>query len=224
METSALRKAAVVLMSLPKDRADDLLGRISPDEAAAVSREMARLGELNPEEQAAAFDEFLTAAERAKPPLPTEQHPFDFLRDVKPKILAEVLVGEQPQTIALVVSCLPLKQGAETLDALPPDCQTSVARRLAALERPDREILEEVAHALRNRLAGGNPRRCGGGVGFVVKILNAMQPAGERRLLAELAQLDPGLHRQIRLAMFGPDVADAEVTDGINMVEAVDAA
>ena len=41
----------------------------------------------------------------------------------------------------------------------------------------------------------------------VVKMLNVMVPAAERRLLGDLAQADPDLHREIRRAMFGADVA-----------------
>lgn len=225
METSDLRKAAVVLMSLPKQRADDLLARLTPCEAAVVKGEMAKLGDLAPNEQTAAIEALrVAAADRSKLGHSTEPRPFEFLRDVKPKKLAELLAGEHPQTIALVVFCLPVKQGAETIDALPPDCQTSVVRRLAAFELPSREIIEEVAQALRGRLSSGAVRRSIGGIVNVVKMLNAMRPAGERRLLGDLAQLDPGLHREIRLAMFGPDVADAEVADGVDVVEAVDAA
>jgi flagellar motor switch protein FliG len=44
----------------------------------------------------------------------------------------------------------------------------------------------------------------------VIRILNVMEPPAERRLLDTLAENDPPLFHDIRLAMFGADVAECE--------------
>jgi len=202
METSNLRKAAVVLLSLPRRRADELLGRLDPAQAAAVGGEMDRLGKPDQDEQAAAVREFTAAATDT-----ASSQPFQFLRGTTPKDLAALLADERPQTIALLLSYLPAVQAAAALGALPPERQTSVLRCVAAIDRPGPEIVRDVEEAVQLRLAGKSGFRTGAGVANVVKILNAMRPAGERRLLDELAWMEPGLHGEIRRTMFGPDVA-----------------
>ncbi len=219
MGTSDLRKAAVVLQSLSRQRAAELLGRLGPARAAAVGEEMARLGRLDRDEQAAVVREF-TAAGTARPKAIDSERPqpFQFLHDTKPKELADLLAEERPQSIALVLSYLPVDQAAETLDALPTERQTSVVRRIAAMDRPNPEVIRDVETAIQRRLSGGAGSRTSGGIANVVKMLNAMRPAGERRLLGELAQVDPGLFQEIRLTMFGPDMA------ALGRCDAVDAA
>ncbi len=202
MGTSALRKAAIVLQSLPEKIAAELLGRLDPAEAKAVGDEMARLGRPDPGEQAAAVQEF--AAAFPKQPEPEIARPFQFLFDMKPKALADLLGDERPQTIALVLSYLPVELAADALDALPPERQTPIIRCLSAMERPGEEVVRDVEAAIQHRLSGEEP---GEGIVSIVKMLGAMRPAGERRLLGELAETDPDLLRKIRRKMFGPDVA-----------------
>ena len=219
MGTSDLRKAAVVLLSLSRQRADDLLGRLDPARATAVGKEIARLGRLDRDEQAAVIREFTNAGSaRPKANDSKKSHPFQFLHDTKPKELAVLLAEERPQSIAMVLSYLPVDQAADTLDALPTERQTSVVRRIATMDRPSPEVIRDVETAIQRRLLDGAGSRAGGGIANVVKMLNTMRPAGERRLLGELAQVDPGLFQEIRLTMFGPDIA------AFGRCDAVDAA
>ncbi|MBN1395709.1 MAG: hypothetical protein JW959_11860 [Pirellulales bacterium] len=210
MGTADLRKAAIVLLSLPGQRVGELLERMAPDQAAAVGEEIARLGRLDPSEQAAAIESFISAA-RPKQPAMREPPPFEFLYGAKPRELAALLEDELPQTIAAVLSHLPVEQAAKTLDALPEERQAPVVRRMAEMDCPDEEVMRELAAAIRRRLPAEQDNQSAGGIRNVVKMLGAMRPAGERRLLGELAQADPDLHWKIRRAMFGPDVAALQI-------------
>jgi len=61
MATSDLRKAAVVLLSLPSGQRSQLLGKLEPEQAKAVAAEMNGLGALSGTEQEAVAREFAEA-------------------------------------------------------------------------------------------------------------------------------------------------------------------
>jgi len=223
---STLRKAAVFVASLPEPQAEGLLARLTPDEAAAVADEMAVLGEIAPGERDAVLREFAeadcprfhsTGTRHLRLDRPHSMHdaadasPFQFLYDRDACELLSLLADEQPQTLALVFSYLPAQLAAETLAAMPPDRQTAVIGRIAAMGRPSEDVVRTLAEAVRRRVFGDvaprTPHSMPIGVTNVVKMLNVMVPVAERRLLGDLAQADPDLHREIRRAMFGADVA-----------------
>jgi flagellar motor switch protein FliG len=209
METSNLRKAAVLMRSLSEDQVALLLSKLAPEQALAVSAEMAGLCSISPEEQeavAVAFAEASSAGMELEKNTSNEDKPFQFLWDIEPKELVALLGNEHPQTMALILSQLPTQQAAETISALPPDQQTSVTRRIAAISPPNPEIVDDVEQCLQSLLTGVKDREALGVAG-VVKILGAMRPSAERQLLHEIGQTDPDLLREIRQAMFGVDIA-----------------
>jgi flagellar motor switch protein FliG len=201
MATANVRKAAVLLLSLPQGQSAALLGRLEPDQAAAVSAAMGGIREVGGAEQEAVAREFAAAAG-------TAIAPFQFLHDCQSDVLLDAIADEQPQTIAIILSHLPPRQAAAVLTGLPPEKQVSVVCRIAAIGEISPAVLRDLENGLRHRLFGASGRpvdsRC---VASVVRMLNVMRPASERRLLSALAEADPPLLRQIRRTMFGVDVA-----------------
>jgi flagellar motor switch protein FliG len=206
MATSYFHKAAVVLLSLPESQAARLLLELPSEQAAAVRREMAKLGRLDQEERRAIVEEFAAGA-AALAGTREKVVQFQSLRNLKADVLLDLLADERPQTVALVLSHLPPRQAGEVLDALPPERQASVFRRLAALEPPSPAVLRDLEQAVGLAIARIRARPALRGMAGVVKMLHTMEPAAERHLLEEVAQADPALHHQIRCAMFGADVA-----------------
>jgi len=212
MVIATLRKAAVFLTSLPKPQGAALLVKLSPEEAAAVSTEMAAIGPISREEEEAVIREFAASgALQAESGRAAEVSPFEFLHDLDAQSLLTLIGDEHPQTIALLLSRLPARQAAETLAALSPDQQASVISRIATTEQPSREVIGELAAAVQRRLSGPVSIPIQRGLAKVAKMFGAMRPATERKLLAGIAQADPDLLCKIRRAMFGADVvASAE--------------
>src|SRR3712207_2396832 len=58
MSSPGLRKAAILLMSLPQEEAAQLLSKLQPKQVEAVSIEIAKLGTIGGEEQQAVINEF----------------------------------------------------------------------------------------------------------------------------------------------------------------------
>ena len=232
MANADIRKAAVLLMSLPDEQAAQLLGKLAPKEVEAVSIEIARISGISGEEQEAVIQEFATAnptglsgrsggldvaknlVERALGKAATatldnvrqsiEALPFGFLQKVDSQNLLTFIIDEHPQTIALILSHLPPQQAAEIISGLPADRQLAVIRRVATMGQTSPEIIKEVEKGLEHRMSSVMSQQFenAGGVASVAEILNVIDRATERNLLENLAQEDPDLVEEIRRLMF----------------------
>lgn len=208
MAISNLRKAAVLLQSLSKEQAAALLGKLEPQQAAAVTAEMSELPEVDNAERDAVTQEFAEAGVQQTRQRQTIDHaPFEFLYDIDGHALLDLLADEHPQMIAMVLSCLSPSQAATVIAELTPDQQLSVVCRIATMTEPSPEAVRDVEQGLHRRLFGA-PRRAAShcGVASVIRMLNVMEPATERKLLGDLAEAAPELVREIRRVMFGVDV------------------
>ncbi len=212
MPNSNLRKAAVLLLSLPYQQRSQLLGRLEPQQSEAVVVEMNGLGEVGSAEREAVMREFAEANPvKHCRRQPEETVPFLFLRDLESDALLDLIADEQPQTVALILSRVPPQQAAAVLTALTPEDQTALICRIATAGAASPEVIRDVENALMRRLLAavdGLPDNRG--VASVVRILNVMPPAVERRLLAKLSETEPQLAHEIRRAMFGVDAAAGE--------------
>ncbi|MFV2066501.1 MAG: flagellar motor switch protein FliG [Pirellulales bacterium] len=227
-----IRKAAVLLMSLPEEDAAQLMGKLDPKEVEVVSIEIAKLGMVTGDEQLAVVNEFADSnpammaggaggidvvqslvkkalGKNASGTLENvrqsiEALPFGFLKQVDTQNLLTFLVDEHPQTIALILSHLPPSYGADILSGLPTDRQLAVVQRVAGMGQTSPEIIEEVEQGLESRMASVMSQNFenAGGVATVAEILNVTDRATERGLLENLSQEDPDLVEDIRRRMF----------------------
>ena len=232
MATTDIRRAAILLTSLPEDQAVQLLARLEPKQVEAVSIEIAKLGGIAPDEQEQAILDFAHAnpnalsggrgglevakslveralGKAAGATLETvrqsiEALPFGFLQKDDSQNLLTFIVDEHPQTIALILSHVPPSQAADILSGLPGPRQLSVVRRIATMGQTSPEIIHEVERGLENRMASVMSQQFekAGGVENVAEILNVIDRATERSLLENLAQEDPDLVEEIRRLMF----------------------
>jgi flagellar motor switch protein FliG len=227
-----VRKAAILLMSLPQDQAAQLLGKLQTKQVEAVSIEIARLGAISPEEQGVAINDFAQSnpaaltggaggldvakglleqalGKGASSTLDNvrqsiEALPFGFLQKVDSQNLLTFIIDEHPQTIALILSHVPPSQASDIISGLPAERQLSVVRRIATMQQTSPEIIYEVENGLESRMASvmSQSFENAGGVASVAEILNVIDRSTERSLLENLAQEDPDLVEEIRRLMF----------------------
>lgn len=232
MAINEIRKAAVLLMSLPEEDAAHVMGKLSAKQVELVSVEIAKIGLVSGEEQEAAIKDFSEASpssigagtggmdlarslvEKAlgKNALPTiesvrqqiEAMPFGFLQKVDSQNLLTFIMDEHPQTIALILSHLQPTQAADIISGLPGDRQLAVVRRIATMGQTNPEIIHEVEKGLEHRMSSVMSQQFenAGGVEAVAEVLNVTDRATERSLLENLAQEDPDLVEEIRRLMF----------------------
>ncbi len=227
-----IRKAAILLMSLPQDQAAQLLGKLGAKQVEAVSIEIAKLGAISAEEQGGAINDFAQSnpaaltggaggldvakglleqalGKGASSTLDNvrqsiEALPFGFLQKVDSQNLLTFIVDEHPQTIALILSHVPPSQASDIISGLPAERQLSVVRRIATMQQTSPEIIYEVETGLESRMASvmSQSFENAGGVASVAEILNVIDRSTERSLLENLAQEDPDLVEEIRRLMF----------------------
>jgi flagellar motor switch protein FliG len=229
---SDMRKAAILVASLPEDEAVNLLSRLEPKQVEQVSIEIARLKNVSADEQDLVINQFAESnpgssgfeaggLERAKQLVQAalgknattaldnirqsiEAVPFAFLRNVDSQNILTYVVDEHPQTIALILSHLPAPTSAQILAGLPPDRQLLVIQRIAAMGQTSPDIIHEVEKGLERRMSSVMSQSFdnAGGIDAVAEILNVSDRATERTLLENLSHEDPDLVEEIRRLMF----------------------
>ena len=179
---SGIKKAAILLLSMGKDVASQVLGRLSANEIEEVSRELAELDGIKPEEQTLVLEEFYNLAmaqsyieqgglayaqallEQSLPPemaheivkqvtQTIQQTPFQFLAKTEAENILTFIQDEHPQTIALILSHLSPQKSAEIMAGLAQQKQAEVVKRISAMDQTNPEVIREVEAGLEKRLA-----------------------------------------------------------------------
>ena len=136
--------------------------------------------------------------------LDTGPVPFRELDNVSPRVLAQILRNEHPQTLALIIGHMQTDQGASLLQSLPAGVRCEVLMRLAKLEAVPEEMLMAVDKVLQSQLIamGGKEGKKVGGVASVAEILNSVDRATEEEVLSEIEELSAQMAEEIRNLMF----------------------
>lgn len=179
---AGVRKAAILLIQLGKERAASVLGHLSDAEVEAVTAEVARLEAISASESEhvlGEFHEMMTArahiaqgglgfaknlleqslgAERASEIVErlnaaAVQMPFQFLHRADPAQLRSFIANEHPQVIALVLAHMTADKASLLLGGLPSDLQAQVAHRIAVMDRTAPEIVRIVESTLERKLS-----------------------------------------------------------------------
>ncbi|MGR7025415.1 flagellar motor switch protein FliG [Geodermatophilus sp. URMC 62] len=180
-ELPGLRKAAVFLAQMTKEEAGVLLAKLRPREVEALTREIMRLGSLEPEDVDGVLTEFhqMMSAQRyvgrggvdfareilaaglgedkaegilARLNVVYTEVPFASLRNADVRQLVTFLKDEHPQVIALVLAHLSAAQSAEVLSGFNPEQQAEVAHRIATMDRTSPEMVRLVEEELGRRM------------------------------------------------------------------------
>jgi len=129
---------------------------------------------------------------------------FQKIKRLDPKVLANFIKNEHPQTIAIILAHLDSSQTAAILEDLPGPLQTEVVYRIAELENVPPAILEEIDQALQegiSMLQNVEGRKIGG-IRSVAEILNQMDSSTESAILKGIEEQKQGLADEIRKLMF----------------------
>ena len=119
-------------------------------------------------------------------------------------MVAGLLEGEHPQTVALVLSTQYIEHAAEILTHLPEEIRTDVAYRIAKIEKVSPVVLNRIEDALQREigLVTGAAQKQVGGMDAIVGILNHMKNNLDAEILEEMEESDPEMAEEIRKQMF----------------------
>ena len=229
------QKLAVFLIVIGPDAAADVLRQFDDHEAESICREMAALPMVSEPMQKLVMEEFssivLTSATSVSGGLPYAQRalgiakgdykaaailshvgsmgtPVDVIKDIgemEGRQIFNLIKGEQPQTIALLLSYLDGAKVAEVFSLLSPELREDVLERLGTIESTSLELVGKIARNLGKHFnTKTRPAfHLSGGVRTVATLLNQLDKEMSKTLLARLEDRNATLSAAIRKKMFG---------------------
>ncbi|MBD5472310.1 MAG: flagellar motor switch protein FliG [Lachnospiraceae bacterium] len=230
---SGLQKASILLIALGPEKSAMIFKHLKEEEIEELTLEIANTRSITPQVKDEVIDEFYQVclaqqyiaegginyakellekalgAEKAmdvigKLTASLQVKPFEFMRKTEASQLLNFIQDEHPQTIALILSYLPLAQSATIIASLPPERQADVAKRIALMDRTSPDVVKEVEKVLESKLASlvNQDYTIIGGVDAVVEILNTVDRSTEKHIMETLEIEEPELADEIRKKMF----------------------
>lgn len=129
---------------------------------------------------------------------------LESLELVDTRTLANFLINEHPQTIALIVAHLNSERKVDVLRRLPEGLQAEVVLRVANLDFVSPELIAQLDDVLKTELStlGSIDTNQLGGVEPIADMLNLMDKNSEKNIMGRVEEKDPELAEEIRKLMF----------------------
>ena len=252
---SGARKAAILMMALGEDRSAEVFKHLQEHEIEALAREVASINTVTSDVGEGVLDEFsqmTTAADHianggvdhARRMLvkslghdgarrildrvtasSTVSAGFASLEKANPQQLSKFILGEHPQTIAVILAHLNAASAAQLVTLLPDDLRADVLMRMASIDEILPEVIARISSVIDQRLKqlGGASREQHGGVKAVAELFNRMERGLSQRALETVEERSQDLAVQIRNLMFVfDDLASVEDTGIRELVNRAD--
>ncbi len=128
---------------------------------------------------------------------------FNYISKVKPQQLADFIVNEHPQTIALILAHMDATNAAETLSFFSGDLRAEVSIRMANLNDISPTIISKVSKTLENKLEALTSYKTEvGGPRAVAEVFNRLGQKAAKATLTYIEQIDDKLATEIKDMMF----------------------
>jgi flagellar motor switch protein FliG len=230
---SGLRKAAILLTALGEEPSSQIFKHLSNDEIEKVVKELAQLGAVpadTGERVLTEFNDMASAAEYVNQGglgyarklldrtlgLEESRRILDRLaRQFKSTVgfvqleradpqLSKFILGEHPQTIALIMAHLHPNNAAELVSLLPETIRVEVLTRMANLDEISPEVIAQISALIDQRLTtlGRGSREQRGGIRAVAELFNRLDRGISKEVLETIEADSPDLAVSIRNLMF----------------------
>ncbi|MFT5181744.1 MAG: flagellar motor switch protein FliG [Alphaproteobacteria bacterium] len=234
-------KAAIIMLSVGEDGAQDLFALMDEDEIREISQTMAKLGTIDAQVIDNLFVEFteqlsstgsLTGTmdsterllsralgdDRVKTIMeeirgPAGRTMWDKLANVNETVLANYLKNEYPQTVAVIVSKIRPDHAARVLSTLPEAFAMEVVMRMLHMESVQKDILDDVEQTLRTEFMSNLARaQRRDAHEMMADIFNNLDRQAEGRFISALEDRNRESAEKIKALMF--TFEDLEKLDG----------
>ena len=227
------QKSAILMMLIGEEEAAEILKNLSPREVQHLGSAMYSVQGLGQDLVNQVLDEFLTIIkeqtslglgagnyirnvltkalgdDKAQSVLtritPTSQErPIEILDWMDARSIAELVVDEHPQIIALVMSYLDAGLASDVLLSLPDELQPDVVYRVATLETVQPEALRELEDVMQRKFKSNATLRASqvGGVKAAAQIMNFTKQDTEALIMDVIGEEDRNLMQAIQESMF----------------------
>ncbi len=253
-EMSMAEKVAILLVQLGEDTTAQIFSRMNVDSITEVSKHIANNRSIEKNLGAAVLEEFYAiiqsnqylntggldyareilykalgpeeakkVLERLSKSMQNIQN-FAYLSKIKPQQLADFIMTEHPQTIALILAHMDPSAAAETLYIFSDDLRAEVAMRMAKLGDISPSIIKRVSAVLESKLeALASYKVEVGGPRAVADVFNRLGAKASKATLTQIEQLDQELAASIKEMMFTfEDIVDLDNNSVREILKAVD--
>ena len=128
---------------------------------------------------------------------------FGYLSQIKPQQLADFIINEHPQTVALILAHMEPTSAAETLSFFTDELRSEVTIRMANLGEISPSVVKRVSAVLENKLESLTSYKVEvGGPRAVAEILNRLGQKASKSTISFIEQADEQLASTIKDMMF----------------------
>ena len=226
---STTQRAAVLMLLLGEEQAASIIRYMDPKEVQALGAAMVSVGDISQEAVNAVLDDFISTfkkqtslglgtsdyvesvlrtalgEDKAASVLgrinPTSASKgLEILRWMDARAIAEMVQGEHPQVVAIILSVLENAVAADVLSFLPPEARPEIVERVARLETVQPAAMEELEAIMRKQFASRSSSASSsfGGVKAAAKIMNLTKVDMESVIMKGVESLDADLAQAIQ--------------------------
>lgn len=227
------QRAAVLMLLLGEQQAAEILRFLNPREVQALGGAMMSVADLSQEAVNVVLDEFVaTLKKQTSLGLGTgdyvekvfrralgEDKALSVLSRIMPgqgskgleilkwmdaRSIADMIRGEHPQVVAIILSVLEYDVAADVLNFLPTETRPEVIQRVASLETVQPTAMDELEEIMKKQFSNNSSAKSSsfGGVKAAAKIMNFVKVDLESTIMGGLEKIDADLMQKIQDNMF----------------------
>lgn len=228
-ELSSTQRAAVLMLLLGEEQAANIIRYLNPREVQALGAAMVSVGDISQEAVNAVLDDFIAtfkkqtslglgttdyvesvlrsalgedkAASVLRRISPTSSSKgLEILRWMDARSISEMIQGEHPQVIAIILSVLEHDVAADVLSFLPDESRAEIVERVARLETVQPAAMAELEAIMGKQFASTSSSASSnfGGVKAAARIMNYTKVDLESKVMRGVEGLDPELAQAIQ--------------------------
>lgn len=233
-EITGVKKAAILMIALGPESSAEIMKMLPESYIQKVSYEISNIDYIKPEQIDAVVEEYMEMSQareyvldggidyakdvlnKALGPkraqeiigvlnqIQLREKPFDIARRADTNQLANLLQGEHPQTVALVLSYIQPQKAADILEKFTEEEQVEIAERIGTFSRTSPAIISKIEKVIEDKFSNyvEQESETTGGVPTLVEILNMVGRTGEKTIISGLQDRQPELAEEVRASLF----------------------
>jgi len=228
-----IQRAAVLMLLLGEQEAAKIISYLNPKEVQPLGAAMVSVADLSQEAINAVLDEFISTIKkqtnlalgvneyvetvlkralgedkaasvlgRIMPGVSSKG--LDILSWMDARSIAEMVRGEHPQIVAIILSVLDPDVAADVLNFLPPDARPEIVSRVASLDVVPPSAMQELEMIMKKQFSANSSSASSsiGGVKAAAKILNFTKTSPLAGIMNGITKMDGDLAQKIQDNMF----------------------
>ena len=230
---TSTEQAAIIVLLLGEQQASDIIKYLNPREVQALGSAMMSVADIPQESVNAVLDDFVqTIKKQTNLGLGTNEYVetvfkralgedkastvlgrilpgasskgLEILRWMDPRAITDMISGEHPQVIAIILSVLEYDIAADVLNFLPAEKRAEILQRVANLESVQPSAMEELERIMKQQFSNNSSAKSSsfGGVKTAAKIMNFVKVDLESKIMGDLSAIDEDIMLKIQDSMF----------------------